>query len=207
MTESKHTLVVARVTAPHGIRGGLRAKLHDPKSTSLVVGRQVQLGSGGPTVTLEGVNAVPGKDFVRLRLSGVRSRDEAEALRGCELLVDREHLPALQEDEFYLADAIGLPVERLDQAGEVQALGTIVGLTSNRAQDLFEIEWTSDSGGRKRWLMPVIPQFIESLSGECLRVDLPIGMLPAELEADELDELDELGELKKAGEREHDGEA
>ncbi|HFE46008.1 MAG TPA: 16S rRNA processing protein RimM, partial [Nannocystis exedens] len=184
MTESKRTLVVARVTAPHGIRGGLRAKLYDPKSTSLEVGRQVQLGSGGPTVTVDGFSAVPGKDFARLRLRGVCSRDEAEALRGCELLVHREDLPPLREDEFYLADAIGLPVERLDQAGQVQALGTIVALTSNRAQDLFEIEWTSESGGRKRWLLPVVPQLIESLSSERLRVDLPLGMLPTELETD-----------------------
>lgn len=197
MVESKHTIAVARVTAPHGIRGGLRAKLHDPKSTSLVVGRQVQIGSDGPTVTLEGVNPVPGKDFVRLRLSGVRSRDEAEALRGYELLMEREHLPPLREDEFYLADAIGLPVERLCRAGEVQPLGTIVGLTSNRAQDLFEIEWISAGGARKRWLMPVIPQFIESLSGDRLRVDLPIGMLPSELEADEVDTLDTLDTLDK----------
>ncbi len=204
MTESKHTLVVARVTAPHGIRGALRAKLHDPKSTSLVVGRQVQIGTDGPTMTLEGVNPVPGKDFVRLRLRGVRTRDEAEALRGCDLLVDREHLPPLQEDEFYLADVIGLPVERLSQAGEVQPLGTIVGLTSNRAQDLFEIEWIGAGGGRKRWLMPVIPQFIESLSDDRLRVDLPIGMLPPELEPEGAEELPEGEESVK---RERNGEA
>jgi len=191
MTESKHTLVVAQVTAPHGIRGGLRAKLHDPKSTSLAVGRPVQLGAGGPAVVIESVSPVPGRDFVRLQLAGVRSRDAAEALRGCDLIMDRSLLPPLEEDEFYLADAVGLPVERLVD-GVVQSLGTIVGLTSNGAQDLFEIEWSSGSGSgsgkRKRWLMPVVPHFIESLDAERLRVTLPIGLLPAELEPEQEDE-------------------
>ena len=184
MAESKHTLVVAQVTAPHGIRGGLRAKLHDPKSTSLAVGRPVQLGEGGPTATLEAVSPVPGRDFVRLQLSGVRTRDEAEALRGRELIMDRSLLPPLDEDEFYLADAIGIAVER-ETDGEIQSLGKVVGLTSNGAQDLFEIEWVSDGGKRKRWLMPVVPHFIEALDSEHLRVSLPIGLLPVELEPDQ----------------------
>ncbi len=187
MAESKHTLVVAQVTAPHGIRGGLRAKLHDPKSTSLAVGRSVQLGAGGPTVTLESVSRVPGRDFVRLQVSGVRSRDEAEALRGCDLIMDRSLLPALEEDEFYLADAIGLPVERVVD-DVVQPLGKIVGLTTNNAQDLFEIEWAAASGRRKRWLMPVVPHFIDILDAERLRVTLPIGLLPPELEPEQGDE-------------------
>jgi len=187
MAESKHTLVVAQVTAPHGIRGGLRAKLHDPKSTSLAVGRPVQLGAGGPTVAIESVSPVPGRDFVRLQLRGVRSRDEAEALRGCDLIMERSLLPPLEEDEFYLADAVGLAVERVVE-GAVQSLGTIVGLTSNGAQDLFEIEWTNSSGRRKRWLMPVVPHFIESLDAERFRVTLPIGLLPAELEPELEDE-------------------
>jgi 16S rRNA processing protein RimM len=184
MTESKHTLVVAQVTAPHGIRGGLRAKLHDPKSTSLAVGRPVQLGEGGPTAVIESVSPVPGRDFVRLQLGGVRSRDEAEALRGCDLIMDRSLLPPLEEDEFYLADAVGIAVERLVD-GAVQPLGTVVALTSNGAQDLFEVEWSASSGKRKRWLMPVVPHFIESLDAERLRVTLPIGLLPAELEPEQ----------------------
>ena len=134
MAESKRTLAVARITAPHGIRGGVRAKLHDPGSTSLAVGRVVQFGADGPTAEVESISAVPGREIVRLQLSGVRTRDEAESLRDVELLVDRGDLPPLDEDEFYLADAIGLPVERLlpsadsEGEGDLQALGTIVGL-------------------------------------------------------------------------------
>ncbi|MEZ4380279.1 MAG: ribosome maturation factor RimM [Nannocystaceae bacterium] len=198
MAESKRTLAVARITAPHGIRGGLRAKLYDPSSTSLVVGRVVQLGADGPQAEVESVSAVPGREIVRLQLSGVRSRDDAEALRDRELLVDRDDLPPLDEDEFYLADAIGMPVERLrpsegDAAPVTQALGTIVGLTSNTVQDLFEVEWRAPNGKRERWLLPVLPQFIEAIDDARVLVDLPIGLLPVALEPEgaELDDADE----------------
>jgi len=45
------------------------------------------------------------------RLSDVRSREEAEALKGTKLYVPRDQLPSLPDDEFYHADLIGLDVK------------------------------------------------------------------------------------------------
>ena len=42
------------------------------------------------------------------RLEGVGDRTAAEALKGVELYVDRDRLPAAAEGEFYHADLIGL---------------------------------------------------------------------------------------------------
>src|SRR5437660_262155 len=42
------------------------------------------------------------------RLEGVDDRTAAEALKGVELYVDRDRLPAAAEGEFYHADLIGL---------------------------------------------------------------------------------------------------
>ena len=161
--------------------------------------RVVQFGADGPTAEVESISAVPGREIVRLQLSGVRTRDEAESLRDVELLVDRGDLPPLDEDEFYLADAIGLPVERLlpsadsEGEGDLQALGTIVGLTSNGVQDLFEVEWRAPSGKRERWLLPVLPQFIDVIDDARILVSLPIGLLPAALEPEAAD-LDDEGD-------------
>lgn len=44
------------------------------------------------------------------RLSGVATREDAEALRGTRLYAPRERLPTLPDDEFYHADLIGLEV-------------------------------------------------------------------------------------------------
>ena len=120
----------------------------------------------------------------RVQLVGVTDRDQAEALRGRELWLARADLPALARDEFYLADIIGLPVERVRPDGRVQPLGTVVGLTSNGAQDLLEVEFQVEGRRPDTWLLPALPQFIVEVEGRVL-VDLPLGMLPDSLAGDD----------------------
>jgi 16S rRNA processing protein RimM len=178
-------LAVAEVVAPHGIHGWVRVRLHDPASKALRKGLVVTLRRAGAEDLerkLLSVEPVPGKPALRVQIAGVDDRDAAEALRGYELWLARADLPPLAEGEFYLADAIGLPVERVRADGSIQPLGTVVGLTSNGAQDLLEVEWHPPGRRADTWLMPMVPHFIVEL-GEHLRVDLPYGMLPDELEA------------------------
>jgi ribosomal 30S subunit maturation factor RimM len=107
------------------------------------------------------------------RPTATRPRPSAAA----KLWLARKDLPPLKADEFYLADLIGLPVERLRPDGRLQPLGTVIALTSNGAQDLLEVEYEVPGRRPDTWLLPVLPQFIVEVEGR-LRVDLPIGMLP-----------------------------
>ena len=54
-------------------------------------------------------------------VEGVGSREDASSLKGEELLVDRDDLDPPDDDEFYVADLVGLIA--FDDAGEV--LGTV----------------------------------------------------------------------------------
>lgn len=192
MTGRSAAIAVAEVSAPHGVRGQLRFHLYDPDSRALRPGLKVELRPrGGPSghvssdmsFEIVAVEYVPGKAAARVQLAGVTDRDYAERLRGREVYVARSDLPALADDEFYLADAIGLPVERVREGGGVQQLGVVVGVTSNGAQDLLEVEWTRPDGRRDTWLLPALPQFVVDLDAERLRVELPHGLLPDALEA------------------------
>ena len=69
------------------------------------------------------------------RLSGVATREAAEALKGTRLYAPRARLPALPDDEFYHADLIGLEV--LDAGGA--ALGRVRAVHDHGAGDLIEI--------------------------------------------------------------------
>jgi 16S rRNA processing protein RimM len=194
MTESRDEepgaafLVVGYIAGSHGVRGVVRVHLHDPRSHALEPGRRVTLRRDGralATHEVREVDVVPGKaGHLRVALAGVPGRDQAEALRGCELLVARHELPALADDEFYLADAIGLPVVRQH---DDQALGTIVGLTSNGVQDLFEVEHRGADGRVRGWLLPVLRHHVVEVSTTRVLVDLPLGLLPEELEPVELE--------------------
>ncbi len=75
------------------------------------------------------------------RLSGVTTREQAEALRGVELFADRARLPSLPEDEFYHADLIGLAVR--DPGGGI--IGRVVAIHDHGAGDIIEI--APEAGG------------------------------------------------------------
>jgi len=70
------------------------------------------------------------------RLSGVRSKEEADALKGLRLFAPRDRLPALPDDEFYHADLIGLAV--FDTGGK--QLGTVKAVLNHGASDLLEVQ-------------------------------------------------------------------
>lgn len=185
MTDARR-LEIGVVAGVHGVRGGLRVKLHDPGSTALAPGRTVVLAATGRAdieLVIERCSEVPGSPGMwRVELEGLRDRNDAESLRGRVLVVQREDLPELAADEFYLADAIGLPVRRRDDAGGVHELGRIKSVTDNGAQDLFEVAYRDHKGRTRTWLLPLLPGFVRDVTRECVWVELPEGMLPDELE-------------------------
>jgi len=186
VSEVEDELSIGYVAGPHGIRGGLRVRLANPDSQALAVGRQLTLrddrGRARKVAAIIRVTPQPGRELVRVWLEGVEDRDAADALRGLEVRVPRGDLPQLERDEYYLADAIGSQVVRELGGSERQSLGTVVGLTSNGVQDLFEVEWQSAGRGARIWLLPALPQFIAEIDEGEIVADLPEGFLPTELE-------------------------
>jgi 16S rRNA processing protein RimM len=69
------------------------------------------------------------------RLSGVATKEQADALKGTQLFADRDRLPSLPDDEFYHADLIGLTAQ--DAGGAI--LGTVRAVHNHGAGDLLEI--------------------------------------------------------------------
>jgi len=69
------------------------------------------------------------------RMSGITTRDQAEAARGIRLFADRARLPSLPDDEFYHTDLIGLTV--LDTGGN--ELGKVKAVLNHGASDLLEV--------------------------------------------------------------------
>ncbi|MBX7192814.1 MAG: ribosome maturation factor RimM [Sandaracinaceae bacterium] len=101
------------VVHAYGLRGELKAVLDNESSTLRWVGLSVRLASkDGATeraLRVASFRRTGGLGF--LRLEGVDDRNAAEALEGHTLSVSRDDLPPLGDDEVYLADLVGLPVE------------------------------------------------------------------------------------------------
>jgi len=109
MSAVRPTLEVGYVARAHGIQGEIAVRTFDPQSRVLEeVSRLVlQLRSGEErAASIE--SARRGPDATLLVLAGVRSRAEADALRGATVRVHRTDLPLPAEGEWFQGDLVGL---------------------------------------------------------------------------------------------------
>jgi 16S rRNA processing protein RimM len=145
---SDKRIALAAVAGAHGIKGEVRLKLFAESVDSLAI--HDRLFVGGVERRLTAVRA--GKQPVA-RFDGVADRDQAEALRGKLVEVDRAALPPLGEGEYYHADLIGLTC--FDREGE--AVGSVVAVENYGAGDLLEVERADGS----RSLIPFKPSIAD----------------------------------------------
>jgi 16S rRNA processing protein RimM len=138
-------ICVGAVAGAFGVKGEVRLKSFcaDPRAIAEYGPLWTEDGARSFAVTLGG--GVAGG--LAARLSGVRTRDEAEALRGLRLHAERSRMPAVAEDEFYHADLIGLDVA--DTGGTV--LGRVAAVLNHGAGDILEVR---RAGGGEALLLP-----------------------------------------------------
>lgn len=130
---------VAAITGAYGVRGEVRLKSFTADPAALAdyspltdeAGRSYDLRLGAAI-----------KGGFAARLSGVGTKEAADALRGTRLYVPRNRLPTLPDDEFYHADLIGLDV--VDTGGA--PLGRVRAVLDHGAGDLLEIARADRAG-------------------------------------------------------------
>src|SRR5437899_2116750 len=106
MMADEALLPIGVVLRAHGVRGGVRVRMHDPASEALAGVERVRVGGAERVVE----RASRDKAEWLVKLAGVDDRDAAEALRGLAVEVRRADLPRLDDGEFYLADLVGYAV-------------------------------------------------------------------------------------------------
>ena len=109
-------LAVGRVARAHGVRGRLLIAPYNADSEALRRVRRLWVGE--QEFEVDRAERVNLGYLVALR--GVADRDQADALRGSEVRVDRADLPALEEGEMYAVDLIGYEVS--DPQGTVHGV-------------------------------------------------------------------------------------
>jgi 16S rRNA processing protein RimM len=157
-------LAVGRVARAHGIRGRVLVAPYNADSQGLERVRRIWLDERAFEV--ERAERVNLGYLVALR--GITDRDQADALRGREVKVDRAELPPLDDGEMYAIDLIGFEV--VDVAGTVR--GAVEELEEAGAQDLLRL-----SGGA---LVPLA--LVKEVQAEARRivVDAPDGLFELE---------------------------
>jgi 16S rRNA processing protein RimM len=137
-------ILVGQVGGAFGVRGEVKITAYTADPLALLSYRDLLREDGSPGLTLTQARAA--KAGVVARAKEIATPEQADALRGLRLYVPREALPEPDEDEFYLADLIGLRAE--DPAGA--PVGRIKAVHNFGADDLLEIE--PAEGGATWWL-------------------------------------------------------
>lgn len=111
------------------------------------------------------------KNMVILSFKEFKDINEVEKYKKCELYVTRENAVALEEDEYYISDVLGMKVVD-DEKG---ALGDLKDVLQTGANDVFVVELEDE----RELLIPVIKECVLDINYETrvISVKLMKGML------------------------------
>ncbi len=125
---------VAAIAGAFGVRGEARLKSFTAEPTAFAGYGPLESEDGARRFEVRLSRPVTGG--FAARLTGVATREDAEALKGVRLYAPRDRLPALDDDEYYHADLIGMAVA--DTGGA--PLGVVRAVQNYGAGDFLEIE-------------------------------------------------------------------
>ena len=174
MSNKKKRACLGAFAGAHGVKGEAKVKSFTEEPANIASYGVVETEDGKRQFTLSIIRSLkPG--LLLVRAPDIQSREDAESLKGARLYVDRDMLPAPDEDEFYLDDLVGLSVT--DENG--QALGLVNAVYDFGAGDMIEIKNIPDMKGVR--LVPFTKEDVPT-------VDIKAGQITVRREAVLLDD-------------------
>ena len=157
-------LVMGRIASPFGVRGWLRVNAFTALADNLLDYSPWYLKLKGQWQAIEPLaGRHHGKGLV-VQLKTCHDRDAAAALTGTDIGIYRSQLPAVEADEYYWSDLMGMQVVTNDN----QVLGVVDHLLETGANDVIVVK------GEHEYLVPYIKeQVVKSvdLEARIIRID------------------------------------
>jgi 16S rRNA processing protein RimM len=157
---------VGAITDAYGVKGGLKISPHAGVGSSggaLLRAKAWWLVKGRDRRKAQVIAAKTHGATIVAQLAGCGDRDAALALRGFTVHVRRADFPALERDEYYWVDLIGLAV--VNEAGD--ALGSVADLIDNGAHSILRVEYaqTGKDGkpGTAERLIPFVDAYVKTV--------------------------------------------
>ena len=137
MAEPSNRICVGAIAGAFGVRGEVRLKSFCAVAEDIATYGELTSEDGKRRFAVKLTRPVNGG--LGARLSGIETKEQADALKGATLWADRAALPSLPDDEFYHADLIGLEV--MDTGGA--SLGRVRAIYDHGAGDILEVYGSS----------------------------------------------------------------
>ena len=151
-------LKVGIISSTHGIRGEVKVfpTTDDPQRFKKLKNILLDSGKEKRNLKIQSVKFL--KQFVILKFEEIDDINDVEKYKGSSLYVTRDQAVKLKEDEYFIADLIGLTVI----AEEEKLEGTLKDVMETGANDVYVIELTD---GREL-LLPAIKECVLSVDIE-----------------------------------------
>jgi 16S rRNA processing protein RimM len=164
---------LGRVAGVHGLKGALKLRADAATATTdpevIIALGEVEIGGTRRRV----LEAGRLKGQILLRLEGIATRDQAEALIGREVRGEAGRFPPLPPGEFYWFQVLGLPVL---QAADGALLGYLQEIIPTPGHDVYVVR-----AGEKELLLPAVEEVITeiNLAAGWIKAAPPPGLLEA----------------------------
>ena len=129
-------LQVGVISSTHGVRGEVKVFPTTDDVTRFRQLKKVYLDTGREMLPLEIQNVKFFKQFAILKYKGIDNINDIEKYRGKSLMIDRVDAVDLDEDEYFIADMIGMKVCTEDGS----EFGTLKDVMETGANDVYIID-------------------------------------------------------------------
>lgn len=168
-------IAIGKVVGAQGLRGEVRIYPDSDFPERFVVPGQRWLqhpGKATPqSVQLLSGRYLDGKGLYVVQFEGTTDRDQAEALRGAQLMVPASDRPPLEPGEFHVSDLVGLEV--YDQASQT-LIGTVINVIP-AGNDLLEVQRSPESTVLIPFVIAIVP--VVDLQQRRLEITPPAGLI------------------------------
>jgi len=157
---------VGAIVDAYGLKGWVKVAAHADAGhggDALLSAKRWWLMKGRERKSAPSLQAKTHSDSVVAHLGGVTDRDAALSLRGSRVYISRSEFPALEADEFYWVDLLGLDVVNLAGVN----LGKVADMIDNGAHSVLRVEYAAaDKVGKPvtaERLIPFVGVFVKTV--------------------------------------------
>lgn len=164
-------VVVGKIASAYGIKGWVHVYSYTDPVSNILQYKPWYLQSRDNKQSWQPVEVAAGRPHgkqIVVQLEGCIDRNQAELLRGLEIAIKREQLPATSEDEVYWFDLEGLKVVNLEGV----ELGIVDSVMETGANDVLVVK-----NDRERLIPFVMEEFIRD-------IDLETGIVTVDWDKD-----------------------
>ena len=127
---------VGIITAPHGVKGEVKVFPTTDDNKRFKKLKECFIEYNGELMPVKACGCKFFKNMVILKFENFDNMNDVEKFRKCKIFVDREHAVSLEDDEYFVADLLGVSV--IDENGNV--LGMLEDVIETGANDVYVVK-------------------------------------------------------------------